>query len=159
LFAVGKDQGAQPFTEQRKVVVNAVKLMFSELRNTCDRNIQADKMADAHADLETAKAMLVLRDVFSADAITLDKAVEEMHGVFDQKASGFAQRVGDALQHVRFGELNTLLLGYRDVASAAKQEEYSNALNRVTEAGEAKYDAMLQCRSSPASATMCAVGC
>jgi len=45
---------------------------------------------------------------------------------------------------VRFGELNTLLLDYRDVTSAAKQEEYSNALNRVTEAGEATYHAAMQ---------------
>jgi len=147
-FSAGQGQKLPPFTEQRQAVVDSVKLMFSELRHTFSLDLNAVSMADANAKLEKAKDMLVLREVFAADAITLDTAVEEMRGNFDQKSSLFAHNVADALQQERFVVLNTLLLGYRDLPSAADQEEYNKALNRIKEAGDSKYNAAMQFISS-----------
>jgi len=97
-FIAGQGQKSLPFTEQRQAVVDAVKLMFSELRHTFSLDLGALRMADANAKLKKAKEMLVLREVFAADAITLDTAVEEMRGNFDQKSSLFSHNFSHALQ-------------------------------------------------------------
>jgi len=108
-------------------------------------------MADAHADLETAKAILVLRDVFSADAITLDKAEEEIRPaglrkelvmLFNMCASGSLTR----------SYLTTVML---QVLPSKRSTVTRSTASRKLE----RPHTMLQCRSSPASATMCAVGC
>jgi hypothetical protein len=140
--------GGAPFLQTRKGVIDLVKRKFSELRDACGRNVRASRMADAHVNLEAAREMLVLRDEFAGDAITLDAAVEEMKGNFDQKAGAFARSVGEALSQERFSELKTLLLGYRDLAGAAEQEEYSTALLGVKDAGDAKYNLAVQVISS-----------
>jgi hypothetical protein len=56
--------------------------------------------------------------------------------------------VGEALSQERFSELKTLLLGYRDLAGAAEQEEYNTALLGVKDAGDAKYNLAVQVISS-----------
>ena len=96
-------------------------------------------MAEAQSTLEIAKGMLVLRDEFAGDAIKMDDAVEEMCADFDQKSGAFAQSVSKAINEERFRDLNTLLLGYRDLTGAAQQEEFNNALNSLVERGDAKY--------------------
>jgi len=137
--ATGEGRGFQPFTDQHNAVVKAIKNMFSELRDTCGRDIRADKMADAKAKLDKVNQMLVLRDVFANDSITLDAAVNDLRGDFDQKRSSFAQSICGDLHQERFARLNTRLLGYRNLTSAAEEEEYNDALSLVNEAGEEKY--------------------
>ena len=129
----------QPFTEQRKVANAAVKSKFMEIRDTCSRYVRASQMAAAQSTLEIAKDMLVLRDEFAGDAMKMDDAVEEMRSDFDQKTGVFAQSVLKALNDERFGDLNTILLGYRDLTGAAQQEEYNAALSSLTGRGHEKY--------------------
>lgn len=139
VFAEARPEGAQPFTDERKAVNDAVKSKFKQVRDTCSRKVRANQMAEAQSTLEIAKDMLILRDVFAGDAIKMDEAVEEMRSDFDQKSGAFAQSVSKALNEERFAELNTILLGYRDLTGAAQQEEYSTALCSLTERGTEKY--------------------
>ena len=149
MCAVAREAGeTKTFLQARKGVIDLVKRKFSELRDACGRDVRANRMADAHANLEAAREMLVLRDEFAGDAITLDAAVEEMKGNFDQKAGAFARSVGEALSQERFSELKTLLLGYRDLTGAAEQEEYNTAVLAVKDAGDGKYTLAVQVISS-----------
>ena len=143
LFATSREE-FQPFEKQHTVVVEAIKRMFKCLHKTYCSDIIRNKMAEANVKLDKAKEMLVLRDVFAADAFTLDAAVEGMRTAFDQKCSQFSKSVCDALRLERFTELNTLLLGHRDLTGAAEQNEYNDALSRFKEAGEHKYATAMQ---------------
>ena len=140
VFAAARpDSGTLLFAEERKAVNAKVKEKFLEVRDTCSRQVRGSQMAEAHSTLEIAKSMLVLRDEFAGDALKMDDAVEEMRADFEQKSGAFSQSVSKAINEERFGELNTLLLGYRDLPGAAQQEEFSNALNSLVERGDDKY--------------------
>ena len=140
VFAAARpDLGTQLFAEARSSVNAQVKAKFLEVRDTCSRQVRASQMAEAQSTLEIAKGMLVLRDEFASDAIKMDDAVEEMRADFEQKSGAFAQSVSKAINEERFGELNTLLLGYRDLPGAAQQEEFNNALNSLVERGDDKH--------------------
>ena len=139
LAAARPNSGTHPFTEQRKAVSEAVKKKFIEVRDTYSRQVRAKQMAEAQSTLEVARDLLVLRDEFAGDAIKMDDAVEEMRSDFDQKSGAFAQSVLKAINEERFPELNTILLGYRDLTGAAHQEEYNAALSTLMERGGEKY--------------------
>jgi len=122
---VGPDEGAtgtQPFAKQRKFACDAVKQKFTEVRDACSRDVRADRMAAAQANLERANEMLALRNEFAGDAITLDAALQEMRSSFKQKSGTFPRSVDDAVNQERFSELHKLLLGYRDLEGAAEQQ-------------------------------------
>jgi hypothetical protein len=140
LASVGPDEGAggtQPFAEHRKSVRDAVKQKFTEVRASFSRDVGADRMAAAQANLEWANDMQPLRDEFKGDAITLDAHLQEMKGSFEQNAGTVATRFNSALSQERFPEIRRLLLGAR----AAEQEE---SLGRLIEVGDGKYTAAIQ---------------
>ena len=138
----------KPFAAQREAVCRAVKDLFNDLRTSMDSDVRSHKMSEAKEKLEKAQELLVLRDVFASDSITLDAAVDEMRGNYEQRSGVFAQSVNDALKQERFDSLNTLLQGYRGLTTAAEQEEYNNALTSLTEAGDGKYIMATQIISS-----------